>query len=833
MLLSGVSVAFAVEEITVGNYTYTVLGDNATIVSCSEKATGNLNIPSTLGGKTVTAIGDGAFQACTVVTGIIIPSTVKTIGKNAFAFCFSLTKIEIPSSVTSINSNAFSRCTKLSDVYYSGSEEEWGKIEFGSNNDLLTIATIHYNSSGFGDTDSDDDNPNKKTITGTLKDYTITTMVVINGEEYYDYVSDITVDGTKYSVKDKDLIPESLAKRLLNERVVIEVENGVVTSFKEKQGTGNDTSFEDDDYERNKYIQQHIDFVKSGDGIYSIATRYYRFAKNIWENMDSGIKTTAEFVYDIIEGSLEVITFQAFDGLKATINPYDAILLDFLSSGVTQSQFADTAKEDAFSIAITIINDLVKMFDFDVKWSEKFDFKKELKSLITKSDYSDNALYRELNTLLNGKGKKEITTIFQSFECCGKLLSILDVGLSTADFFVEMLRYSVAIEGYYKSSEVFKQTLNLIAEEMCNVQESYAEKFQESLDFYKKSLNYDYIVECVIKNKGISGGIDLIYNLSSGILSKATYSMIMSIFKIGSELAGKINAALWASEVGFYFSNLITGNNTVVNCRRLMRANYMLDIATYNVMDHFKTTLLKNKGYDESLFFDSCFNIFKNNQLFSLNQYKKYCETLASKPLTISKSSFKNETEDIAGRIVTWKKFICHYDMENNKDNKVLVETVVVACPTDVNVYRKTDDSLVASVKNNIPISYSDEVSITCIGTEKAVAAPSIDNYRIEILATDDGTMNVNYSSYSDLNNINGFEFKDFVIRANERFDINHTDESLVRDDGICFYQDGSIGGCSCNCHKTGFMGFIYKIIRIFWKLFRIHQTCECGVKHY
>ena len=38
---------------------------------------------------------------------------------------------------------------------------------------------------------------------------------------------------------------------------------------------------------------------------------------------------------------------------------------------------------------------------------------------------------------------------------------------------------------------------------------------------------------------------------------------------------------------------------------------------------------------------------------------------------------------------------------------------------------------------------------------------------------------------------------------------------------------------CSHICHKTGFMGFIYKIIRIFWKLFRIHQTCECGVKHY
>lgn len=38
---------------------------------------------------------------------------------------------------------------------------------------------------------------------------------------------------------------------------------------------------------------------------------------------------------------------------------------------------------------------------------------------------------------------------------------------------------------------------------------------------------------------------------------------------------------------------------------------------------------------------------------------------------------------------------------------------------------------------------------------------------------------------------------------------------------------------CSCSCHKTGFVGLIYKIVRIFWMLFRINQTCNCGVRHY
>ena len=46
---------------------------------------------------------------------------------------------------------------------------------------------------------------------------------------------------------------------------------------------------------------------------------------------------------------------------------------------------------------------------------------------------------------------------------------------------------------------------------------------------------------------------------------------------------------------------------------------------------------------------------------------------------------------------------------------------------------------------------------------------------------------------------------------------------------------DGTTPSSTCThiCHKGGFAGFIYKIMRFFWKLFRIHQTCECGVKHY
>ncbi|MCQ2463047.1 MAG: hypothetical protein MJ177_06535 [Clostridia bacterium] len=38
---------------------------------------------------------------------------------------------------------------------------------------------------------------------------------------------------------------------------------------------------------------------------------------------------------------------------------------------------------------------------------------------------------------------------------------------------------------------------------------------------------------------------------------------------------------------------------------------------------------------------------------------------------------------------------------------------------------------------------------------------------------------------------------------------------------------------CTHLCHKTGFKGFIWKIINLFNKLFKINQYCECGAKHW
>ena len=38
---------------------------------------------------------------------------------------------------------------------------------------------------------------------------------------------------------------------------------------------------------------------------------------------------------------------------------------------------------------------------------------------------------------------------------------------------------------------------------------------------------------------------------------------------------------------------------------------------------------------------------------------------------------------------------------------------------------------------------------------------------------------------------------------------------------------------CGCMCHSSGFMRFIWKIVRFFYKIFGKNKVCACIVTHY
>ena len=113
-LLFASALQTAVGQIVEGQWTYIVENGGATITAST--ATGDVGIPSGLGGYPVTSIGDSAFYGSLGLTSVIIPDSVTTIGNRAFQNCTGLTHVTMSESVMSIGVGAFLGCTRLTSV---------------------------------------------------------------------------------------------------------------------------------------------------------------------------------------------------------------------------------------------------------------------------------------------------------------------------------------------------------------------------------------------------------------------------------------------------------------------------------------------------------------------------------------------------------------------------------------------------------------------------------------------------------------------------------------------------------------------------------------------
>lgn len=110
----------------------TTIGDYA--FAYSSKKLKNVNI-----GNSVTTIGYAAFYGCTSLTGIDIPNSVTTIGCAAFEGCTSLASVNISSSVTTIESRTFEGCTSLTSVEFPNSVTTIGSSTFHGCTSLVSI----------------------------------------------------------------------------------------------------------------------------------------------------------------------------------------------------------------------------------------------------------------------------------------------------------------------------------------------------------------------------------------------------------------------------------------------------------------------------------------------------------------------------------------------------------------------------------------------------------------------------------------------------------------------------------------------------------------------
>ena len=104
----------------------------------------SVNIPSS-----VTVIGEYAFEKCSNLTSVTIPDGVTNIGLCAFSGCNNLSSVNIPENLTKISSSTFEECTKLTSVTIPNSVTFIGHAAF--NRCRLSYVTIGNSVTTIGD----------------------------------------------------------------------------------------------------------------------------------------------------------------------------------------------------------------------------------------------------------------------------------------------------------------------------------------------------------------------------------------------------------------------------------------------------------------------------------------------------------------------------------------------------------------------------------------------------------------------------------------------------------------------------------------------------------
>lgn len=149
MLVYSSNVEKAKAEVS-GDYTYVQLTDTTVQITKYNGNETSLKVPGELGGKTVTEVGERAFQDCKSLEEVTLPETMVNIGNMAFSDCTNLTDISIPDSVENIGRYAFYGCVALTGITISD-----GVLSIGSDTfegcTALTRVTIPDSVTSIGD----------------------------------------------------------------------------------------------------------------------------------------------------------------------------------------------------------------------------------------------------------------------------------------------------------------------------------------------------------------------------------------------------------------------------------------------------------------------------------------------------------------------------------------------------------------------------------------------------------------------------------------------------------------------------------------------------------
>ena len=138
----------------------------------SDETATEMVLPSYIGALKVTSLAsDFSAESVAPIKSVVWTENINRIPAFTFLNFSDLETVTIPDSVISFGYATFAGCDNIKDVYYGGTEEQWSMIDFGTANEKLKNANIHFTEN---ETTSVTTDPAESTTADTVPESTVT-----------------------------------------------------------------------------------------------------------------------------------------------------------------------------------------------------------------------------------------------------------------------------------------------------------------------------------------------------------------------------------------------------------------------------------------------------------------------------------------------------------------------------------------------------------------------------------------------------------------------------------------------------------------------------------
>lgn len=515
------------------------------------------------------------------------------------------------------------------------------------------------------------------------------------------------------------------------------------------------------------YIDVHKAFIE--DSNYKNVMSNERWAHILNEGASSTAKDVAECVYDILHVADSIITLN-FDDLSFQTDSYTTVVTALFTDTNTSKAFDDIYNRYVDNKSVDFFNKLKKAFQSSSAWSNEYDFDLEMEKLwnLKVVDYDNNAFCKFIHDFCVSSGATELQVygLFADVAAYSEILSCAGDVKTLVDTLLKWGKYEANIEAFRETSVEFKEIFGLL-------KGSGNEQLDKAIETYISCLDDEYANE-LLKKKIIVDGVLTSINILDEVFKPLLAKGAVKAFGLTQAATSKLAAVLFAADFGFKLGNALTGTDKIIECKKLLRANSLLENRLYSILMACESSFMKHKTYYSAKLFDTAYNMFRGVQVFSLESYSNMLshvkDTLGTRILSWAKlrdvSEYENEIKFCASGIAIWNETICH-------DPNVLITSdylevyknhiYTIACPTDVLIKNSDNETLVEIVDDKIKQLDESCVAIV-INSIKAIVVPSDIKCEILITGTDVGSMNYTVDEYYNNNMIRTIKYTDVPL---------------------------------------------------------------------